>query len=104
MRLGAQYCEFYFSPWLTASKWNEPTTQTDRDTGQRDIALGCDPQALEKKNLPCVLLLEIFALGCWLLTGGHGISLRVEYDEKQMVCLICALWLLVWSYLSYNGI
>lgn len=38
------------------------------------------------EKLPCVLLLEIFALGKWLLRQGHSISLRVQYDDKQMVC------------------
>lgn len=38
------------------------------------------------EKLPCVLLLEIFALEKWLLTQGHSISLRVQYDDKQMVC------------------
>lgn len=38
------------------------------------------------EELPCVLLLEIFALGRWLLTGGHSVSLGVQDDDKQMVC------------------
>ncbi len=46
------------------------------------------------EKLPCVLLLEIFALGRWLLTGGHGVSLGVQYDDKQMVC--CDLCLGCW--------
>lgn len=37
-------------------------------------------------ELPCVLLLEIFALGRWLLTGRHSVSLGVQDDDKQMVC------------------
>lgn len=37
-------------------------------------------------KLPCVLLLEIFALGRWLLTGRHSVSLGVQDDDKQMVC------------------
>lgn len=75
---------------MKASKWIQLTPQlllrqTDRDTGQRDSAFGCVSQAFRKK-LPCVLLLEIFALGRWLLTGGHSVSLGVQDDDKQMVC------------------
>lgn len=53
------------------------------------------------KKTPLCFIMKIFALGRWLLTG-HGISLRVQYDRKQMAYSIRALWLLVWSYWSCN--